>query len=69
MKALTLVAVCDRLGISMRTAMRWLDAGTFPIPALPRPPRGRWKFSSVQVDAYFAQAAVADARTKRRKAA
>lgn len=54
-RALSLGDVCRVLGISRRTAMTKLDAGTFPIPALPRRWRERYKFAPQQVDRYFAR--------------
>jgi predicted DNA-binding transcriptional regulator AlpA len=63
-RAIPLSVVCDRLGMSRRTADRRLADGNFPIPALPRRRlRGvRWLFSSVDVDRYLNEASTEDVR-------
>jgi hypothetical protein len=69
-RAIGLQECCERLGISYRTGKRRLAAGSFPIPALPRrAPREHHKFSTLEVDLYFAEASVADARVTARRAA
>lgn len=62
---------CRRLDISVRTGHRLLDAGKFPVPEQRRAtPLSPHKFSTVHIDAYLADEALADAkRTKRRRAA
>lgn len=44
------------LGLSRRSAMRQLRAGTFPVPALPRLGHARWRFAAVHIDRYLARA-------------
>lgn len=66
--AVGLRACCERLGISVCTGRRRLAAGTFPIPSLPRKAAGEHvKFSSSEIDRYFDEASVADARVRSRR--
>jgi len=62
---LTLPELLAVLKMSRRTAMRRLDAGTFPIPALPRQGQSRYRFAALQVDRYLARA-MEDPRASRR---
>jgi len=67
-RAMSLRACCERLEISYRTGKRRIAAGTFPIPSLPRRARGEHlKFSTAEVDRYFEEASVADARVVSRR--
>ena len=67
-RSIGLRACCERLDISYRTGKRRIAAGTFPIPSLPRRSRGEHlKFSTAEVDRYFEEGSVADARVVSRR--
>lgn len=63
-EAVGLREACRRLNRSYRTGQRMLAAGTFPIPELPRPPRGpgsrKHLFSTVDIELFLTGASVAD---------
>lgn len=52
---LTLDQVCRVLSMSRSTAKRLLDAGTFPVPALPRKFHTKYRFAAAQVDRYLSR--------------
>lgn len=52
---LSLDETCRVLGISRTTAKRRMDAGTFPIPALPRRFHEPYRFPARRIDQYLAR--------------
>ena len=56
-----------RIGISYGYATRLTMVGRFPIPHLPRLGRlGHFRFSTIAIDRYLAEASTQDARVRRR---
>jgi predicted DNA-binding transcriptional regulator AlpA len=53
---LTLPELLAVLKMSRTTAKRRLEAGTFPVPALPRHGQEPYRFAALQVDRYLARA-------------
>ena len=53
---LSLTQVCRVLGMSRATAFRRLEAGTFPVPALPRRFHEPYRFAARHLDRYLARA-------------
>ena len=53
---LTLEELLTVLKMSRTTAKRRMQAGTFPIPALPRDGQSRYRFAALQIDRYLARA-------------
>jgi predicted DNA-binding transcriptional regulator AlpA len=53
---LTLAELLVVLRMSRTTAKRRMEAGTFPIPALPRRFHEPYRFAAIQVDRFLARA-------------
>jgi len=65
--AVGLRETCRRIGLSYGYGQRLTMVGTFPVPHLPRIGRlGHFRFSTVEINRYLADASTQDARVRRR---
>ncbi len=62
-RALSLEETCERIGVSLRTGVRLLSDGRFPVPSLPRHGSRSWhRFSTFEIERYLQTASLQDAR-------